>query len=214
MASQAQIDASRANALLSTGPRSVEGKAASSQNALKFGIHAQSLIVPGEDLEEFAALARQYQQQFRPTGPIETALVETIVRSQWMMSRYARIEAQVISTQVAALEPEPDYPLGAVFSQDAAGPNVLQKIFRRQQAVQRDWYRAIAELRAIQERRRFHEVDDEPQPMAMPPELPAAPQARLRFDKPAPAPARPPAVAASQARGDHGIPFDNPARRL
>ncbi|HYW43865.1 MAG TPA: hypothetical protein VE959_13465 [Bryobacteraceae bacterium] len=214
MASQAQIDASRANALLSTGPRSVEGKAASSQNALKFGIHAQSLIIPGEDPEEFAALAGQYQQQFRPIGPIETALVETIVRSQWMMSRYARIEAQAISTQVAALEPETGYPLGAVFSQDAAGPNVLQKIFRRQQAVQRDWYRAIAELRALQERRCFHEVDDEPQPVAMPPELPAAPPAQVRFDKPAPVPVAPPPAAAPLAGNRPPVPFDNPAWRL
>jgi len=43
MATPAQILANRANAQKSTGPRSVEGKAASRFNALKHGLDVQSV---------------------------------------------------------------------------------------------------------------------------------------------------------------------------
>jgi hypothetical protein len=49
MATPAQIAANRANAQKSTGPRTAEGKAASRLNALKHGLDAESLIIPGED---------------------------------------------------------------------------------------------------------------------------------------------------------------------
>src|SRR5262249_34174564 len=39
------------------------------------------------------------------------------------------------------------------FHHDAAGANALQKLFRRQQAAQRDWNRARAELRELQAER-------------------------------------------------------------
>jgi hypothetical protein len=152
MATPAQIHANRMNAQKSTGPASVEGKAAVRFNALKHGGDAASLIIPGEDPAEFDWLRSQYHEQFCPVGPIEEALLDTIVRADWNQRRFARIEAQVIATLVAAVEPS-DCALGAAFHHDAAGANALQKLFRRQQAAQRDWYRAIGELRAIQQQR-------------------------------------------------------------
>ena len=46
MATQAQIEANRRNAQRSTGPRSAQGKAVSSRNALKYGIEPTGLLVP------------------------------------------------------------------------------------------------------------------------------------------------------------------------
>ena len=152
MATPSQIHANRLNALKSTGPRSVEGKAATRFNALKHGIDAGSLLVPGEDSAEFEELRAAYYEQFQPCGPVETALLDTIVRCDWNQRRYARIEAEVIRTLVAAMEPS-DSSIGAAFHQDAAGANALQKLFRRQQAAQRDWRQAIAELHRLQDER-------------------------------------------------------------
>ena len=59
MATQAQINANRANAQKSTGPRSVEGKSASRFNALKHGIDAASIVIPGEDPADYDALAAE-----------------------------------------------------------------------------------------------------------------------------------------------------------
>ena len=66
MATPAQINANRANALKSTGPRSVEGKSAARFNALKHGIDAASIVIPGEDPAEYEALAAHYLDEYRP----------------------------------------------------------------------------------------------------------------------------------------------------
>ena len=71
MSSPAQIEANRANALASTGPRSVEGKAASSRNALKLGIYANSLIISGEDADALARLSADFHRQLKPAGELE-----------------------------------------------------------------------------------------------------------------------------------------------
>ena len=58
MATQRQIEANRRNAQKCTGPRTPEGKARSSRNALKTGIDAKSAVLPSESaakLDELTA---------------------------------------------------------------------------------------------------------------------------------------------------------------
>jgi len=158
MTTSAQFTANRANAQLSTGPRSVEGKAAASRNSFKLGLTAQSMIIPGEDPAELDQLAAAFEERFQPVGPIEAALLQTVVRAQWMQQRYARIEASYLHARIAALPEGTEYPLGAVMAQDSANGNTLAKIFRRQQAAQRDWYKALETLSRVQANRRTAEA--------------------------------------------------------
>ena len=75
MASEKQIEANRRNAQKSTGPTSVAGKAASSMNALKTGLHAKSLVIFSEkvaDLEELIARIRAILRRTRPSLEILT----------------------------------------------------------------------------------------------------------------------------------------------
>jgi hypothetical protein len=81
MASLAQLNANRLNAQRSTGPRTDAGKAATRFNALKHGIEARSLVIPGEDPAELEALALDYRTQFHPEGPLERFLVDTLIRA-------------------------------------------------------------------------------------------------------------------------------------
>ena len=164
MASPAQIIASRANAQLSTGPRSIQGKAVSSRNAMKFGIHAQSMIIPGEDPAELELLTAEYEDQYDAEGPIEAALLQSITRGHWMQIRYARIESEYLSARVAALPEGTLFPLGAAMIEDAAHGNTLQKIFRRQQAAERDWNRAMDQLNLRQTERFGRESEPEADP--------------------------------------------------
>jgi hypothetical protein len=183
MATPAQVTANRANAQLSTGPRSVEGKAVSSRNSLKLGLNAQSMIIPGEDIAELEELTADHVQKFQPVGPVETELLETVIRSAWMKRRYARIETEYLSARIAALPEGAEYPLGAVMVQDAANGNTMQRIFRRQQAAQRDWYKAIETLTRLQASRRHAEMEAA---LRVPP-IPARmtpPPDRVRFDAP------------------------------
>ena len=69
MPTDSQIQANRRNAKKSTGPRSAEGKAASSQNALKTGIDAKSPVIRGEDHATLEALATRYHERFQPATP-------------------------------------------------------------------------------------------------------------------------------------------------
>src|ERR1039457_5208343 len=90
MATPAQIAANRANAQMSTGPRSAEGKSASRFNALKHGIDAASIVIPGEDPAEYDALAADYLSDFRPQSPSEFFHLETMLRADWQKCRTPR----------------------------------------------------------------------------------------------------------------------------
>src|SRR5260370_8547295 len=98
MASPAQINANRANAQKSTGPRSAEGKSASRFNALKHGIDAASVVIPGEDPAEYEALAADYRRDFRPQSPSEIFHVDTMLRPDWLKRRLQLLEADLHRT--------------------------------------------------------------------------------------------------------------------
>src|SRR5260370_28506440 len=101
MESPAQIAANRANAQKSTGPRSVEGKSASRFNALKHGIDAASVVIPGEDPAEYEALAADYRRDFRPQSPSEIFHVDTMLRADWLNPRLQLAEADLYRTLLA-----------------------------------------------------------------------------------------------------------------
>jgi hypothetical protein len=95
MATEAQISANRRNARLSTGPRSQAGRARSSMNALKAGIHAKSEIIPGEDPEELAKLTAEYYQSIQPQGREEAVLVDQLISADWQLRRLRHAEAGI-----------------------------------------------------------------------------------------------------------------------
>lgn len=92
MFSPAQNNASRTNGSHSHGPTSVEGKAITRFNAMKHGLDAASIVIPGEGPAEFAQLAHDFHNEYHPQGPHETLLVETIIRTAWFQYRYARLD--------------------------------------------------------------------------------------------------------------------------
>src|SRR5512140_2553928 len=113
---QSQPGADRAQSNTSTGPRSAEGKARSSMNALKSGIYAKSLIIPGEDPAQLTTLTEEYFQRFRPVVPEQRDLVEILVRSTWSLRRLAVAEAQVYSHEMGnAIRLDQDSPVGHAF---------------------------------------------------------------------------------------------------
>src|SRR5579884_2218019 len=87
MATAAQHAANIANAALSTGPRTPEGKAASSRNALKFGLTSKQVLLPHEDPAEFEALESTIIEQLQPADDGERLLVDDIVVARWRIRR-------------------------------------------------------------------------------------------------------------------------------
>ena len=66
MATEAQISANRQNAEKSTGPRTDEGKAVVSQNAVKHGLFAIKTVVNGEDQALFDLRREAMLGEMRP----------------------------------------------------------------------------------------------------------------------------------------------------
>ena len=90
MSSQRQIEANRRNAQKSTGPTSATGKAVSSMNALKTGIHAKSLLLPSEKLADLEQLIDEWYQRHNPTTPEARSLVATSSMVSGSSAAYAQ----------------------------------------------------------------------------------------------------------------------------
>ncbi|HEX3743485.1 MAG TPA: hypothetical protein VHW09_06135 [Bryobacteraceae bacterium] len=95
MPTQKQIAANRRNAQKSTGPRTPEGKARSSQNALKSGIDAHAQIIHGESPADLERLKFDYQERFLPDTPEQRMLVDTLIDCEWLLRRFRRVEAEL-----------------------------------------------------------------------------------------------------------------------
>lgn len=77
----------------STGPKTPEGKARSSMNALKHGRYAKSAsVISIEDDIAFRDLLAAYNDQFTPNTPVEARLVNEIAHIDWQLSRWRAIE--------------------------------------------------------------------------------------------------------------------------
>ncbi len=101
MLTDAQLASNRANAQLSTGPKTEEGKARFSQNATRHGLYSTKLLLPHEDAQTLATLRRSYEHRLRPTDELEQSCVEEMVASTWKQQRLAAYET---SLQQAAAE--------------------------------------------------------------------------------------------------------------
>jgi hypothetical protein len=101
-ASESQIAANRANAQKSTGPRTADGKARSSQNAVKHGLTAKKgPVLPGEDPAEFETFVEALFEDLAPHGATEVLHVEHIATIFWRLRRVPHFEAALM-TYVAA----------------------------------------------------------------------------------------------------------------
>src|SRR5580700_1374931 len=128
----------------STGPRSVEGKARSSRNALKSGIYSKSEIIPGEDPARLTTLTEEYFQRFHPAVPEQRDLVDILVRSTWTLRRLATAEAQVWTYQMErTYKLNPNAPIGHAFHDCDRTLTRLHRIVNSTQRNIRDALREI-----------------------------------------------------------------------
>jgi hypothetical protein len=144
MASPAQIAANRANAQKSTGPRAVEGKSASRFNALKHGIDAASIVIPGEDPADYDALVAHYLHEYCPQSASESFHVDTMIRADWQKRRLETVEADLFRT---IMTESSDNSLAAVLLAESPAAKLLLRIQRQIAAFERTWYRANTEFR-------------------------------------------------------------------
>jgi hypothetical protein len=101
--SSKKVAANRRNAQHSTGPRTPEGRAASSRNAFRHGLSAMTLtVMPGESQQDLDQLSETIRNEWKPSGDHENYLTDQMISARWRLERLARWEAEAIDD---AIEP-------------------------------------------------------------------------------------------------------------
>ncbi|HLH04308.1 MAG TPA: hypothetical protein VKX25_16205 [Bryobacteraceae bacterium] len=111
MSTAAQINANRANSQLSTGPRTPEGKAKVSHNAVKSALTGATVLLPSEE----AALYEQHVANtfavWAPADHREKFLVQSIADTEWRLHRIPALEAATIAlARIQNAETFENYP--------------------------------------------------------------------------------------------------------
>jgi hypothetical protein len=98
-AASIRAETNRANSQNSTGPRTPEGKLASSRNSFKHGLASAQLIIPGEDPAAFDALLTDLLAEHQPANPTEQLLVLEMAQSYWLTQRAIRFQNQCFAPE-------------------------------------------------------------------------------------------------------------------
>ena len=148
MATTAQTFANRENSKFSTGPRTPDGKAASSQNSKTHGLSAADPVLPHEDRDQYNALLERYRSEEAPATAHQEFLVTQMTGARWKLERLERIE----SAMFAALE-SPGAPattdavMAQAFMEKDSG-NGFARLDRYRASLERTYHRCARELRA------------------------------------------------------------------
>ncbi len=171
MATKAQITANRNNAQESTGPKTTEGKATVSLNAIKHGLTAKKYLIPGEEHLDFNLYHYEMIKELDPVSPMESMLANRIVNLSWRLERAARIQNETIH---ALCVPKPisgsdkyfnakhaDYageyksdvdqasPLGRSIIKDFSDERVLDRLMMYERRIEASLYKTMRELQKL-----------------------------------------------------------------
>ena len=162
MPSQLKSEAARANGAKSRGPTTPEGKARSSQNAIKHGLTATFKVLPGESEQDFESLLEAHRTQHQPATTLEEELVRNLAIARWRLARVAAIEAHLFETEMAVSEEQIDSKftdiddldrLAFVFRKLADESHAISLLIRYENSLTRTCDRAFKHLLAVQKLR-------------------------------------------------------------
>lgn len=101
MAAVDQASINRQNAAKSTGPKTREGKAKSSKNAIKHGIKSEIPVIPGvESFDEWEDHRAAVVRGLHARGELEIALAERASLLMWRMNRVIRFENETAAREI------------------------------------------------------------------------------------------------------------------
>jgi hypothetical protein len=100
----------RQNSLKSTGPRTEAGKQKSSLNALRHGLTSQIVIMPNEDLEQYRLFTGSFHEDHKPSGALETQIVQCIADDYWRLNRAKNLEGHLFALFIHEKAPGIDTP--------------------------------------------------------------------------------------------------------
>jgi hypothetical protein len=110
MTSIRQIESNRRNALRSTGPKTETGKQRSSQNAVRHGLTAETVIEPLEDPEDYKVFEQAVTADYDAETAVERELILRLASLLWRLRRSALIETGLLRLQGEVLRDQRTRP--------------------------------------------------------------------------------------------------------
>jgi len=86
----------------SGGPKSLEGKVASSRNAVKTGSYSAQIALSSEEEADFKAFEDEFMNDFEPQGVVESSMVHELAVLAWKKLRLERVEHQLMRDKLKA----------------------------------------------------------------------------------------------------------------
>jgi hypothetical protein len=161
--SAARALANQANAKLSTGPTTAEGKAIASQNSTKHGLTSAKVVVPGESQEEFDKYREDMLESLNPQSVFEDELADRVVAAYWRLQRFFRLENAFFDERITAIQQETGIgspsAAGAMLFTDPEQMKRMSLLMRYMKATQRECDKSMAELQKEQKRRQQAEFE-------------------------------------------------------
>ena len=102
MTSLRQIESNRRNAQKSTGPKTSNGKARSSQNAVRHGLTSETVIGPLEDPADYQAFELAVTAGYDAETAVERELVLRLASLLWRLRRATSVETGLLAIQCEA----------------------------------------------------------------------------------------------------------------
>ena len=141
----------RANAANSTGPRTDSGRQRSSMNALTHGLTARAPVLPTENAAAYRDHCRQFRDEYQPSTPTETQLVQELADTAWRQNRIPQLEADLLARHTRITESH----------------HALATLSTHSQRLSRQFHKTLDQLRALQSDRRTREAHDLKQAAAL-----------------------------------------------
>jgi hypothetical protein len=173
MASELQNKANRLNAQKSTGPKTVEGKAAVAQNAVTHGLFTQQNVIHCENQADFDGFRDELVAGLKPVGGAEAMLAERIVSLSWRLKRVERMNSEAIDVMIARAETDSidirersraglldretgrsELVLGWAMFEDFKRSQVLERLLMYEKRIESSLYKAMDELHKLQDMRK------------------------------------------------------------
>src|SRR3954451_13066656 len=107
MTSLRQIESNRRNAAKSTGPKTESGKQRASQNAVRHGLTAETVIKLLEEPDDYHAFEMSVTADYDAETVVERELVLRLASLLWRLRRATSIETGLLQVQYE-IRPEPD----------------------------------------------------------------------------------------------------------
>jgi hypothetical protein len=123
------------------------------------------LVLPDEDVAEFAGLEASLVEELAPVGALQMVLARRVAVAAWRLARADRIEAELFEERRSA-----SGGLGLALIRDGNGARSFETLLRYRGAAMAEFWRALRTLKALQ----AEQALENPPALAAPPIRPAA----------------------------------------